>query len=111
MFKMSDINLNVKMQISDLYTCMSLDIDVNAKMQISDLYMFLDINANDKMQISDLYMSKGINVNDGRQLFRGRTIDEWDSWRLAKYSPGRSEANAILRVQSVMFSAQRNLQS
>ena len=56
-------------------------------------------------------MSKGINVNDGRQLFRGRTIDEWDSWRLAKYSPGRSEANAILRVQSLMFSAQRNLQS
>ena len=44
MFKMSDINVNVKMQISDLY--MSLDINVNVKMQVSDLYMSLDINVN-----------------------------------------------------------------
>lgn len=78
MFKMSDINVNAKMQISDLY--MSQDINVNAKIQISDLYMYLDIN-----------------VSDGRRLFRWHTIDERDSQRLAN-SPGRLEANAILRV-------------
>ena len=60
--------------------------------------------------ISDLYMFLDINVNDGRRLFRWHTIDEWDSQRLAN-NPGILEANAILRVESLMFAAQRNLPS